>query len=51
MILHQIKFHCIECRGYFMQYNLIAPTSKNISVLRELNLLNELRNQRKTFIY
>lgn len=34
-----------------MQYNLIAPTSKNISVLGELNLLNELRNQRKTFIY
>ena len=49
IIFHQIKFHCNECGHYFLQFNPIAPTSKNISILGEYNLLENLRNQRKTF--
>ena len=49
IIFHQIKFKCTECGHYFMQFNPIAPTSKNISILGELKLLEDLRNQRKTF--
>ena len=49
IIFHQIKFKCSECGHFFMQFNPIAPTSKNISILGELNLLDCLRKQRKTF--
>ena len=49
ILFHQIKFKCCECGHYFQQHNPIAPTSKNISILGEFVLLEELRKNGKTF--
>ena len=46
IIFHQKKFKCKECNHTFMEYN---PIGDNISYYGRLQMINSLRNPRRTF--
>lgn len=47
IIFHQKKFKCKECNHTFMEYNPIGDT---ISYYGRLQMINSLRNPRRTFL-
>jgi len=49
ILYHQITFKCKECGHCFVQFNPLCEGSKNITILGELNLIENLKSPRKTF--
>ena len=46
---HQKKYYCIDCGRYSLQFNPLVEGSKNITILGELYILEQLRRPTITF--
>lgn len=49
ILFHQKKFRCKDCEHIFMENNPISAEGKHISIYGEIQMINSLRNPRKTF--